>query len=466
MCAQTPNNTKNGAPQAPKYKAYHLANFRKLPQIQNLSDELQFDIEVVGNVLPFKTNPYVVDELIDWDNIPHDPFFHLTFPQRTMLKDHHYNKMADVIRRGSSKQEIKNTADEIRRELNPDPAGQNEKNKPVLECEQMEGMQHKYRETVLFFPGQGQTCHAYCSFCFRWPQFVGIDEMKFASREAEQLVNYLKAHPEVTDVLFTGGDPLIMQAKVLASYIEPLLEADLPNLQTIRIGTKMLGFWPYKVVSDKDADELLRLFEKVSESGIHLAFMGHFSHPREMETEISRKAIRRVLDTGAQIRTQSPLLRHINDDSDTWAQLWQEQIKHSMIPYYMFVVRDTGARHHFDIPLEECWNIFRKAYQKVGGVARTVRGPSMSAEPGKVQVLGISEIKGEKVFVLRFLQGRNPDWVHRPFFARYDPDAVWLSDLKPAFGEDKFFFEMEDGQLPQMDTAEIEPDVMRFDIEG
>lgn len=425
----------------------------ELPQVQALPEDIRFAIEVVGNVLPFKTNNYVVNELIDWDNVPNDPFFHLTFPQRTMLKDHHFNKMADVIRSGASKDEIKATANEIRFELNPHPAGQMEKNMPTLGCEKMQGMQHKYRETVLFFPSQGQTCHAYCSFCFRWPQFVGIDELKFAMREADLLVEYIKEHPEVTDVLFTGGDPMIMKTKVLASYIEPLLEADLPNLRTIRIGTKALGYWPYKVVTDKDADDTLRLFEKVAESGKHLALMGHYSHPRELQTPIAQEAIRRVRNTGAQIRTQSPILRHINDDSQTWANLWTEQVKQGLIPYYMFVVRDTGARHHFDIPLEEAWDIFRGAYQDVSGVARTVRGPSMSAEPGKVQVLGVSEVKGEKVFVLRFLQGRNPDWVHRPFFAKYNPNAVWLDDLEPAFGEDEFFFQKEFDAMNANGTA-------------
>jgi len=67
----------------------------------------------------------------------------------------------------------------------------------------------------------------------------------------------------------------------------------------------------------------------------------------------------------------------------------------------------------------------------------------MSCTPGKIQLLGVSEVKGEKVFVLRFLQGRNPDWVARPFFAKYNPDAIWISDLEPAF-EDRFFFEEED----------------------
>ena len=67
----------------------------------------------------------------------------------------------------------------------------------------------------------------------------------------------------------------------------------------------------------------------------------------------------------------------------------------------------------------------------------------MSAGPGKVQILGISEVAGEKVFVLQFLQGRNPDWVSRPFFARYDPQAIWLDGLYPAFGKKQFFFETE-----------------------
>jgi hypothetical protein len=81
--------------------------------------------------------------------------------------------------------------------------------------------------------------------------------------------------------------------------------------------------------------------------------------------------------------------------------------------------------------------------QSVSGLSRTARGPSMSAGPDKVEVQGVTEVRGEKVFVLRFLQGRNPDWVQRPFFARFDPKATWLDQLRPALGEDRFFFEDE-----------------------
>ena len=433
--------------ESPTLKSYTLSNFRQLPQIQELSEETRFEMEVVGNVLPFKANNYVVEQLIDWNNIPNDPMYVLTFPQRGMLKSDHYAKMETALNNNASKEEIASVANEIRLQLNPHPAGQMELNVPTLkDGTKLYGMQHKYKETCLFFPSQSQTCHAYCSFCFRWPQFVGMDEMKFAMQEGEQLVQYLTEHPEVTDVLFTGGDPMIMKAKMFAKYIDILIEAKLPNLKTIRIGTKALSYWPYKFLTDNDAQEMLDAFTKISDNGLHTAFMAHFNHLNELHTPAVKAAIKEVRKTGAQIRTQSPVLAHINDDAEMWAQMWREQVQLGCIPYYMFVVRDTGAQHYFGVPLVRAYEIFSKAYSSVSGLARTVRGPSMSATPGKVHVAGISEVNSEKVIVLKFLQGRNPAWVQAPFFAKYDENAIWLDDLKPAFS-DKFFFEEEMAQI-------------------
>ncbi len=438
------------------YKSYSLHNYDKIPQIQRLTREQKEAIEVVGRVLPFKTNSYVINELIDWDNIPEDPIFVLTFPQKAMLVPAHYERIHQLLKKQASKEAIRQAANEIRLKLNPHPAGQLELNVPKIHGEPLHGLQHKYQQTVLFFPSHGQTCHAYCTFCFRWPQFVGMDELKFAAREGALLIEYLKAHKEVTDVLFTGGDPLIMRSKFLSTYIDKLLEANLPHVQNIRIGSKALAYWPYRFLSDPDADELLRLFERVVKSGKHLAIMAHFSHPVELQTDAVQEAIRRIRATGAEIRTQSPILNHINADPQIWATMWRQQVKLGLIPYYMFVVRDTGAQHYFGITLERAWQIFREAYQKTSGLARTVRGPSMSATPGKVQILGVSEINDEKVFVLRFLQGRNPDWVHRPFFAQYNPDAIWLDDLQPAFGEEQFFFEEELQQMHKPSHSTIQ----------
>ncbi len=430
-----------------KYISYLLHNFKNIPQIQDLDQQYIDDIEIVGSVLPFKTNNYVIENLIDWLKVPDDPMFKLTFPQRDMLKPEHYEKMKSVIKSGADKQTIKEAANEIRLQLNPHPAGQLEHNVPMIEGERLYGMQHKYRQTVLFFPSQGQTCHAYCTFCFRWPQFVGMEDLKFASKEAELLVKYVKEHEEVTDVLFTGGDPLIMKTKHLETYIRPLLDANIEHLRNIRIGSKALAYWPYRFLTDDDADDLLKLFEDVKKAGKHLAFMAHFNHPVELEGEAVENAIQKILNTGAVIRTQSPVLKHINDDPMLWAEMWKKQVKLGCIPYYMFIARNTGAQHYFSIPLVDCWKIFREAYQSVSGICRTVRGPSMSCLPGKVQLLGVTEVKGEKAMVFRMIQGRNPDWAARPFFAKYDDEAIWYTDLQPAFDEEKFYFTDELNQI-------------------
>jgi len=440
--AQTSQNQESvwSVDESPSIKSYTLANLRKLPQIEKFSEQEIFEMEVVGNVLPFKANNYVIEQLIDWNNTQNDSIFALTFPQKGMLKSEHFDQMAEVMKRGDRK-EIQETANTIRLQLNPHPAGQMELNVPTLkDGTKLYGMQHKYNETVLFFPSQGQTCHAYCTFCFRWPQFVGMDEMKFAMQEGEALAQYVKEHPEISDILFTGGDPMIMKASLFAAYIDKLLDADLPNLKTIRIGTKALSYWPYKVLTDKDADETLDTFRRIVSKGKHLAIMAHFNHLVELKTGSVKQAIKKMRETGAQIRTQSPLLTHINDDANMWAQMWQKQVDLGCIPYYMFVVRDTGAQHYFGVPLVRAHEIFRNAIKQVSGLARTVRGPSMSATPGKVQIDGVAQVNDQKVMVFRMLQGRDPEWVNKPFFAKYDENAIWLDDLKPAF-EEKFFFE-------------------------
>jgi KamA family protein len=428
---------------AMQYQPFTVSNFKNIPQINKLTDKQIKAIEIVGSVLPFKSNNYVVDNLIDWSNIPEDPMYVLTFPQEGMLLPDHYSAMENLINSGAPKEEIKKAAAEIRLQLNPHPAGQKEHNVPVWQGQSLDGFQHKYRETVVFFPSQGQTCHAYCTFCFRWPQFVGMEGLKFASKESSLLVDYVSGNPDVTDVLFTGGDPLVMKTKILSAYIKPLLEADIPHLRHIRIGTKALSYWPYRFLTDDDATELLDLFKEVKKAGKHLAFMAHFNHPVELGNDIVKEAIEKIIATGAVIRTQSPLLRHINDSPETWAALWRKQVSLGCIPYYMFVARNTGAQHFFSVPVERAWRIFREAYRSVSGICRTVRGPVMSCLPGKVQILGAAIVQQKRVLTFRMIQGRNPDWVARPFFAEYDDKAIWYTDLKPAFNEEKFFFKDE-----------------------
>jgi KamA family protein len=437
-----------------RFRAYTAKNLEELTARAGLDASERLAVKAVATVLPFRTNEYVVERLIDWDAAPDDPIYRLIFPQPDMLPISDVKHIADLLARSAPEAEVRQAAHEVRTRLNPHPAGQLAFNIPDLADEPLPGVQHKYPETVLVFPKQGQTCHAYCTYCFRWAQFVDEPDLKMATSDVTRIIAYLRQHPEVTSVLITGGDPMIMGASVLRRYVEPLLEPDLGHIESIRIGTKSLGYWPQRFVADPDADETLRLFEEVVAADKSLAFMAHFSHPRELEPPLVAEAVRRIRSTGAVIRTQAPLIRSINDDARIWADMWRMQMRMGMVPYYMFVERDTGPQGYFAVPLALGHEIFRDAYASVSGLCRTVRGPSMSATPGKVCIDGVVEIAGEKVFALHMIQARNPDLVGKPFFARYDPTAIWLSDLEPAFAP-RFPFDSVPEELPGLWGPEV-----------
>ena len=449
-----------------RYRPVDLRTVANAPQWALLDEDLRSAIEVVGQVLPFRTNRYVMDHLINWSNVPQDPIFQLVFPQREMLNPEDYDAVEQALRMGDEALLARHVS-RIRMGLNPHPAGQLTHNVPELEGRQLEGLQHKYRETLLFFPAPGQTCHAYCTYCFRWAQFVGLQDIKFQTTETDDLLDYLRANPGITDVLFTGGDPMIMRTKMLRRYIEPLLSPEFDHVQNIRIGTKAVAYWPQRFVSDADADDCLRLFDEVTAAGRHVAIMGHYSHPVELEPDVAVTAVRRIRQTGAQIRMQAPLIRHVNDNPAAWAALWRNGVRLGLVPYYMFVERDTGARNYFEVPLVRAYRIFKEAYSSVSGLARSVRGPSMSAFPGKVRILGVVRLRDmmdrnildvvresigfdllgdpdQQFLICDFIQARDPSWVKKPFLAEFDDGTAWFDQLRPAFGRSRFYFEESD----------------------
>lgn len=413
-----------------RFRAFGPRQIDDIARRYGLAPGLHEGIALLAHVLPFRVNEYVLDELIDWSNPEEDPIFRLVFPQRGMLPGQDERSLEALIRAGGSSREIAAEVGRIRTGLNPHPSGQREYNVPVHEGERLPGLQHKYRETVLYFPTQGQSCHSFCTYCFRWAQFVGDPSLRFAAPNPDHLVRYLRDHPEVSDVLVTGGDPMVMSTDRLSGHLEPLL--DIENVRTIRIGTKSLAYWPQRFVSDADSDTLLRLFERIAAAGKQVAVMAHFTHPRELQTPVVTEALRRIRSTGAVVYCQAPMVAHINDDAETWAQMWKTELAAGAVPYYMFVERDTGPYDYFKVPLARAVEIFHTAYRALPGLARTVRGPVMSATPGKVLVDGVENHSDGRYFHLRMAQARNPALVGRPFRAHYDPSAAWLSDLRPA----------------------------------
>jgi L-lysine 2,3-aminomutase len=263
-----------------------------------------------------------------------------------------------------------------------------------------------------------------------WPARTPGPAMAVA--DAGRLAGYLGAHPQVSIVEFTGADALTLSAAALRSCIEPLLEIE--QLASVRLGTAALARWPYRFLTDPDADDVLRLFEQVSTRGKSLTMMADFSHPRELEPGPAAGAAARIRSAGAVICTQAPLAGSVNDAAGTWAAMWRKQVRMGMVPYAMTIQRVTGPAAHFRVPLARAQQIFARAYGSVSGLCRTVKGPAMRDVHGTVCVDGTAQAGAQKMFVLRYLQARDPHLAGGPFFAAFDADAAWLTDLQPVPG--------------------------------
>jgi L-lysine 2,3-aminomutase len=446
----------------PKFKPYTRQTIFLARQWQWMSADQREAVQVMSHVMPFRTNQFVLDQLIDWHNVPDDPIFRLTFPRRDMLPAEEYAQLRELVLVKKNEAAIADMARRIQVRMYPRRASQATHDVPVLEDMPQRGLQHKYAETVQFFPSAAQTCHARCTDCGRRLRFGTMEAIQPDARAKAGLVAYLRAHPEVSDVLLTGGDPLAMPTNALAECIEPLLAPELAHIRSIRINTRSVAWWPHRFVTGSDSGDLLRLFERVAASGKHLAIMGHYNHPVELRNAVAQQAVRRLVGSGASLWMQGALMRHVNDDPASWAELWGTGARLGAIPHNMFTGRDMGPRDHFSVPLARAHEVFHAARQTLPGLAGSLDGPSMSISAGKVVISGIASINGEQLFALQFRAARNPDWTRRPFFARFDPDATRIDQLVPAFGHKQFFFETANaGATPPGQVIPIVPAAVR-----
>ncbi len=439
-----------------------LGNMLEQLRIIVTPDELQA-MKRVATVFPFKTNPHNLELIeLSLQRMPErpralteflkTPLARTIFPLPELMRPEEHRIIEEALGRNDILH-LDAVKTKIRRSRNPHSSLQRinspflhpDTDEVIQEDTLLSGMQHKYRDTALVFPRQGQTCHSYCAtFCFRWAQFVGMD--LFSQRDAKSMGDYLKQHPEVKEILFTGGDPATMKANHWKPFLDMLKE--IPSIEGIRIGTKSLTYWPQRWTTDPDAAELLAQLSAFKATGRYVALMAHINHGDELLHPKTHQAIETLLQHGIIIRTQSPIIQGINDHPDIWARKWKTEVALGLVPYYLFVARDTLTREVTEVPLARTFEIYTQAQQQVQGLAQTARGPSMSSSPGKIRIVGIPEINGEKVFALEFLQARNPEWKGQLFFAKFDPKATWLDDLRPALTPNgKWFWENEYHQI-------------------
>lgn len=353
---------------------------RSLDRVPNIPAEDRALLERVAEKYVFRANDYYLS-LIDW-NDPADPIRQLIIPRVEELNDwgklDASNEAAVTVARG---------------------------------------VQHKYRDTVLLLCNE--TCGAYCRYCFRKRLFMNDNDE--VSLDVSEGLEYIAAHPEVTNVLLTGGDPLIMATRRLVEIFEALRA--IPHVQIIRIGTKMPAFNPWRVLDDVT---LLEAIQTYSTPERRIYIMAHFDHPREL-TPAAIDGIAALLAAGAICVNQCPLIRGVNDDADVLAELFRKLSFIGCPQYYVFQGRPTAGNEPYELPIVRGYELFEEAKRRVSGLAKRARF-AMSHATGKVEIVGVDA----RHLYLHYHRAKDPAMEGRFMVYERDDHAYWLDDLVPA----------------------------------
>ncbi len=352
----------------------------RLEQVPQLSGEETDRLKSVTDLYAFQANDYYLS-LIDW-NDPDDPIRRLVIPRIEELTD-----IGDL----DASHEIDYTV--------------------------ARGVQHKYRRTVVLLVSR--TCAAYCRFCFRKRLFMpGNDE---APLDVEPGLRYIAETPQVTNVLISGGDPLMLSTGKLEHIISRLSE--IHHLRIIRIGTKVPGFNPYRILDD---GRLHALIDRFSSRRLKIYVITHFTHPHEL-TEPAENAVGVLQRSGAICANQTSLLAGINDDPEILGELFTRLSWIGSPPYYMFQCRPTQGNAIFRVPLVKGHRIFQQALAKASDLGRRARYV-MSHHSGKIEILGVDE----RCIYFRYHRAANHEDEGCFMIYRRDDRACWFDDLKPA----------------------------------
>lgn len=390
---------------------------------------------------------------INWDNYETDSVYQLVIPQPGMCAPEETAAYVNAQSDGERARIVEAYSEKT----NPHDGNQ-QLNKPWFvnkegQVEFVEGSQHKYPQCQLVFDTTTQNCFSFCTYCFRHAQVRGDEDM-FLQKDIAQLHNYLRQHKEVSDLLITGGDGGFMPPARFEQYVLPIIEdPELSHIRNIRLGTRALTFQPELVLTER-YDKMLELFDLLYDNGIQMAWMAHFSTPREVLNPRTIAAIRRLKKHHVFVRSQSPIMNHISlfsdDDGkvdvDRSAQNWIDLANIlAMLGvgfHSMYAARPTGEHHYFTAPLADIERIFSKIYNSLSSINRPSRHISMTISAGKLAIMGTSVIGGEKCFALQFTEARNMEWMNRVFHAKYDEVKNKIDLLLP-FDTDKYFFEDE-----------------------
>lgn len=357
--------------------ARRVRYLHRLDQMEQLPAREREELDQVARRYAFRANDYYLG-LIDWSD-PDDPIRRLVVPHAEELRD------------GGSLDASDEAAVTVSR-----------------------GVQHKYPDTALLLCTE--VCAAYCRYCFRKRLFMSENDEVTSDLSAG--LRYVSAHPEISQIVLSGGDPLSLGTPRLREILEALLA--IPHVETIRIGSKIPAFDPWRILGDFELQELLAASCTPRK---RLYLMAHFDHPREL-TDAAVDAIDACLRAGVICANQNPLLRGINDDPDVLAALFRKLTAIGCPPYYLFQGRPTVGNEPYAVPLVRGWRVFREAIRRGSGLESRVRFV-MSHATGKLEILSVDD---ERI-LLRYHRAADPDRFGRILVCKRDDAARWLDDL-------------------------------------
>ncbi len=220
----------------------------------------------------------------------------------------------------------------------------------------LRGIVHRYPDRVLLTPLT--VCPVYCRFCFRREVVGGPESQLLPQRELDAALDYIRLHPEIWEVILSGGDPLILSTRRLSEIILRL--RDIEHVRVLRIHSRVPLVDP-----DRISDDLLTTLEGAAPLYVAL----HANHPREF-TAAGRAAIARLVDRGIPLVSQSVLLRGVNDHVDTLAELMRVFVENRIKPYYLHHLDKAPGTGHFRVPLEEGQALVRALRGRVSGLCQ------------------------------------------------------------------------------------------------
>jgi len=358
--------------------AFNRKYITKIEQLEQLSEQEKAELKKVTDKFAFRSNDYYLS-LIDWDD-PNDPIRKIIIPHLQELDE--WGRL--------------------------DPS--DEKTYTI-----MPGLEHKYNSTAVFLVSN--VCDGICRFCFR--KRVFIDPQSDYLRDLPAALQYVRQHHEVTNVLLTGGDPLVLTTSKLENIIRQLREIE--HVKIIRIGTKTPAFNPYRIVDDP---ALLKMIEKYSTARKRIYVMTHFVHPREL-TDLAIKGVGLLRKAGAMLANQTPLIRGLNDDPEVMAELLKQLSFIGAVPYYIFQCRPAVGNKAYTVPIEQGYEIVEQAKSRVSGLAKRARY-AMSHSTGKIEIIG----KAKDFIYFRYHRAAKDQDSGRFMAFKRNPNAYWLDDYE------------------------------------